>query len=104
MIKVFHNINFPFQAAWPVDFKLVAEVVTNEKNEAFEKTNHTSQSWLLNSGVHPIRTNNYGHRSTSVGDVMQMEDGKLWRVEIFGFKQFGSHSVQDTPEKEYNET
>lgn len=101
MIKVLHSTTFPAPARWPDDYKLVAEVDTDDKDVAFEKTNHTDHDWTSNPGVTPITdgvTNVFHqHRSTSVGDVMQLETGRLWRVENIGWLQLADGSEPNEP-------
>lgn len=83
----------------PVDYKLVAEVA-NEVEQfsddhdfleyVYEKTNSTFQYWGLNKGVNDFtypRAINSKNRSTSVGDVIELEDGSRYMVSSVGFEK-----------------
>lgn len=64
------------------DFEYVADVDTNDMNEAYQLTNSIEWYWGENEGVEE-----YGekHRSTSVGDIFVCEDG-VYAVAMTGFK------------------
>jgi hypothetical protein len=92
MIKVYHttnwainsNLHFADKGTYkPVksNYKLVAEVVGNDLGVAFQKTNHIDTAWWENDGVYKVEES----RSTSVGDLMEMEDGTLIMVAGIGF-------------------
>lgn len=85
MIKVYHAKNPTFgltEQSFPQDYELVAYVMTENLNVAFEKTNHISQAWWENAGVRCMKE----ARSTSMGDVMEA-DGRLFRCEAVGWKE-----------------
>jgi len=94
MIKVYHttnwainsNLHFAEKGTYkPVksNYKLVAEVVGNDLGVAFQKTNHIDTAWWENDGVYKVEES----RSTSVGDLMEMEDGTLIMVAGIGFDE-----------------
>jgi hypothetical protein len=64
-----------------------AEVATDDKEVAFRMTNTIIHDWTSNAGVTVCNNNGRGHRSTSVGDVFELENGELWRVATMGFTQ-----------------
>lgn len=85
MIKVYHDRVPSFglgNPIFPSDYELVAYVETDDKNLAYELTNHIHQEWWKNEGVRCMKET----RSTSVGDVMEV-NGELWRVEPLGYKK-----------------
>lgn len=87
MIKVFHETEPKFgmgSSAWPDGFTHVADVDTDDLEVAYGLTNHVVGAWTANKEVTPHGTK---FRSTSVGDRMQTEDGKLWQVDDFGFSE-----------------
>ena len=65
-------------------FQLVAEVDSLDLNKVFELTNHIDHDWTENSEVNLI--SNRTPRSTSVGDVIVVED-KHFLVEPVGWKE-----------------
>jgi hypothetical protein len=68
------------------EFTQVATVDTDDKEEAFCKTQHVEDCWTLNHGVF-IFGSITGKRSTSCGDVFETEDGRLFVVASCGFKE-----------------
>jgi len=72
---------------FPEDFELVAEVLTEELNEAYELTNSVRSNWFENKNGMKIKVYKTLCRSTSVGDVMEKE-GVLYYVDNFGFEKF----------------
>jgi hypothetical protein len=52
-------------------------------DRVFELTNHIDRPWWTNPGVTKVAA--HPERSTSVGDIIQCEDGRRWRVEREGF-------------------
>jgi hypothetical protein len=82
---------FAMKAAsrFPADYKLVADVEAGTLEEAFALTQHIDQNWAKNPGVHPGHDALVGEcRSTSVGDVIVDEDGRVWRCELIGWSEF----------------
>ena len=93
MITVYHNPNF-IELTFKQDIAVrvkehldilqeVAEVDTDDLNEAFKLTNHIDSDWMDNYEVTPVNGN---HRSTSVGDCME-KDGQLYVVAPVGFEE-----------------
>jgi hypothetical protein len=88
MIRVFHDENF-----WKnhlgkdnpesKDLTLVAEVQTDDLEDAFRLTNHIEYDWWKNPEVIPCTDPT---RSTSVGDLME-KDGKFFIVASCGFRE-----------------
>ena len=71
--------------AWfPEDYQLVAEVDTDDVDEAYYLTNDLGKDWWLNEGVtaHLVPC-----RSTSVGDVLVRPDGKVFTVSRLGYRR-----------------
>lgn len=64
------------------NFVKVAEVDTDDLEEAFALTNHKEKSWTKNPQV---QAEPGSHRSTSVGDVLELRSDRF-RIEPFGFK------------------
>jgi hypothetical protein len=98
MLRVFHNDNF-------IDYningrlightvRLVAKIEITDLNKAFELTNHIDGNWQDNPGV---ITNLEKCRSTSVGDLIEDEDGHYHVIESLGFRYL-------TPEEECSMT
>ena len=89
MIIVYHNSNFTDYYFRGVDelpadlLTKVAEVDSNDLEEAFELTNHIEHNWTENEEVTPLISN---PRSTSCGDIMEI-DGKFYIVASCGFKK-----------------
>lgn len=95
-IKVFHASRNPetgrpydprFDGEWPLDdlhYTQVAEVDSDDFDEAFMLTNHIDHPWFENDKVTAVAAD---ARSTSVGDVFVTEDGASYRVEAVGFKR-----------------
>ncbi|MGD9091374.1 MAG: hypothetical protein PVF74_00895 [Anaerolineales bacterium] len=93
MYKVFHNQplypGMVFQENdiliseldWPDRYQEVARVDVDDLEEAYLKTQHLEKPWWLNPGVKVVNLS----RSTSVGDVIQDENGTLWVVAAIGF-------------------
>ena len=59
----------------------VGDVESNDKEQAFESTNHIQNSWVHNDGTEALVNN---PRSTSVGDIFVCEDG-IYGVAAYGF-------------------
>jgi hypothetical protein len=90
MVQVFHNSDFfdfgmrTTHLPDPAKLTLVARVDTNELDDAYRLTNHIDSDWQENPGVEAVGDAGKGARSTSVGDVLEMNDG-YWMVASFGF-------------------
>ena len=70
---------------FPNDYKMVAIVVGTDVETAYRLTNHIDSPWWENEGVTLI--GNPEHRSTSVGDVVIMSDGRVLRCEPQGWSE-----------------
>ena len=66
------------------NFEKVAVLEASSAEQAFELTNHIDREWRKNSGILRYKQS----RSTSVGDVIAQDDGKLFRVEPVGMHEF----------------
>ena len=73
--------------AWLVgEYSYVAHVEGDDLEDAFSKTQHLSAAgWQTHTGVTAMRAN--GERSTSVGDIVETSDNKLYLVVSVGFEQ-----------------
>ena len=98
MIRVYHNVRFLDRPSWqwscqafpmPVDLYEVAEVATNNLEEAYHLTQNIDQPWIINDGVGAKAKDDgsYRHRSTSCGDIMMREDGSAYIVSSCGFQR-----------------
>lgn len=67
----------------------VALVDTNDKEDAFEWTNHIDHDWTRNLHVTP-EDSQAKYRSTSTGDFLEDQHGLLWLCGSIGWKQFVS--------------
>lgn len=100
MIQVYHNANFIDDSfkfytdeGWTPDlemnmedFELVAVVDTTDLNLAYQFTNHITCSWWKNPGVEVVSDKYPDIRSTSMGDLLEM-DGKFYVVAGCGFNE-----------------
>lgn len=70
-------------------YNLAATVDSDDKDVAYRLTNTIDRYWPENKGVKAEAPNPTigGWRSTSVGDVMEMEDGRRFVVAGIGFKE-----------------
>lgn len=71
-------------AQWPGDYDHVASVEGESLEDAFELTNTIERAWYTNEGV-TGRFDGGGCRSTSVGDVIVLENGETWKCANFGW-------------------
>ena len=92
MISVFHakRPTFGFGPAgnFPDDFNHVAEVdLPDEAHaEVFRLTNHIDRPWWENAGVTLVAQS----RSTSVGDMIRLSDGRILLCKSFGWSEVTS--------------
>ena len=91
MVRVYHNLRFleePKDPIVPLNFVHVAdvEILDKDYNEAFRLTNHIDKEWWRNFGVRP-QGDYKKHRSTSVGDVVELESGKKFRCLPIGWSE-----------------
>lgn len=66
------------------NYRMVAEVETDALGMVFQLTNHIDKEWQENEGVKAYTDK---ARSTSVGDLIEDENGKLWMVAGIGFEE-----------------
>jgi len=98
MIRVYHALKPSFgfgpRLSFPEEFKHVADVAIPDEEypQAFELTNSIHCPWWENSLVSPILENFQEHdgvrgeRSTSVGDVIVLSDGRAMRCAMVGWE------------------
>ncbi len=105
-IKVFHGKDFRAMSderfgettlSFPEDFHHVAtvDVADEDKHMVFEATNSIHSGWWENEGVTAhtdspaFREHNgvKGARSTSVGDRIQLSDGRVFRCAPVGWEE-----------------
>lgn len=108
MMKVYHtkdwslNSDFHFAGSeelcpqWkdgykpiPANYQLVGEVETDDKERAYMLTNHIDTEWWNNDGVKKVIAKEV--RSTSMGDLLEDENGQLWVVASIGFEKIEWH-------------
>lgn len=98
MSQVYHDKEFnPIEVrerTFPDDFQLVAECETNDLERIFALTNHIDEEWWLNEGV---KKQIPKPRSTSCGDVVVLDGGKVCMCSELGWKDIGH--VYDVPLK-----
>ena len=91
MVRVYHNRRFleePNAPFVPLNFVHVADVDIPEEDyaEAFKLTNHIDIDWWRNPEVTP-QDREPKYRSTSVGDVVELESGKKFRCLPIGWSE-----------------
>jgi len=69
---------------WPENYERTATVNANNLDQVYAKTQHLHRPWWENPGVTAF---GIAARSTSIGDIVQDKDGKLWVVADFGFEK-----------------
>jgi len=83
--KLYHVINptfMPDDNLTLEDFKLVAEIDTNDLYRAYALSQNVDSLWTTNEGVTPL--NGLKIRSTSIGDIVEV-DGMFHRCEMTGW-------------------
>jgi hypothetical protein len=75
---------------WPASYQEVAHVEAESLEEAYLKTQHLETVWWHNPGVEAIQIS----RSTSIGDVIQDEQGDRWVVAATGFVNLTEKEVK----------
>lgn len=86
---VYHRKDPDFKSEWarfPDDYEPVARVKTKKLDEAFELTNSINCPWWENDGVSAIKQT----RSTSVGDVVEVDGVRYLCADIGWEKENGS--------------
>ena len=110
MIQVHHSKKFHGgigpDPAWPAEYHHVANVDIADADyaEAFRLTNTIESYWWDNQGVYPqydspaFRESNgiRGTRSTSVGDVIVLSDGRVMRCASVGWVSLPPLNREDT--------
>ena len=91
MVRVYHNRRFledPHAPFVPLNFIHVADVDIPEEDygDAFRLTNHIDEDWWNNKEVSP-QDRDPEYRSTSVGDVVELESGKKFRCLPIGWSE-----------------
>jgi hypothetical protein len=81
-VEVYNHRSYRETVKDPGRLIKVAEVDTNSLEDAFRLTNHIDEAWFNNPEVKVIKKS----RSTSIGDVMEL-DGKKYIVNDIGFKE-----------------
>lgn len=71
--------------AMGISYTIVAEVNTDDLEDAYERTNTINRLWWFNTGVTKMFKGE-GCRSTSMGDLM-FRNGKTYVVAAFGFEE-----------------
>jgi len=79
---------------YPDGFQMVAIVEWREDytldenlNMAFQLTNHIGCPWWENPGVTALGPFPFKHRSSSVGDLISVPDGRLFQAAPLGWKE-----------------
>ena len=95
MFKVYHTKNWELNTMLHFetdsyepkkeDYKLVAIVDCEEFGDTFRLTNHIDTEWWNNKEVECIGEET--HRSTSVGDLVEDEDGNLHLCASIGWEK-----------------
>lgn len=90
MIKVYHNTKTDMISDLTdvrvTDLRFVAEVQTDDLEEAYRLTQNIDRPWSQNANVKAEHREN---RSTSIGDVLQ-KGRDFWIVRMDGFYRVGS--------------
>lgn len=88
LCEVYHAVHPNFgigePPVFPDDYEHVATVNGNNLEVAFELTNHIDHDWTTNKGV---KAHKQPCRSTSVGDVVVLAEGTVWRCSFHGWEQ-----------------
>ncbi len=69
---------------WPENYEKTATVDAHNLEDVYAKTQHLHRPWWENKGVTAF---GIAARSTSIGDIVQDTDGRLWVVASFGFEK-----------------
>lgn len=86
--QVYHAVNpsfIPQMMKFPAEYEKVAEVECEDLEDVFRVTNHINHNWTLNPQVTMYKAG--GVRSTSVGDVVVDEHGKVFLCDMAGWKE-----------------
>ena len=107
MVRVFHDSDFisnHFGKNNPKveNLTLVAEVSTDNLEDAFRLTNHIDQDWWMNTEVLPCTDPT---RSTSCGDLLE-QDGRFYVTASVGFREVPAADREEAAipaEREYQQ-
>jgi len=77
--------SFGVKTFFPTDYKLVARVDSHDEEEIFYLTNHVYCEWVDHPEVEVVGGRR--QRSTSVGDVVEMPDGRVLRCDPSGWRE-----------------
>jgi len=77
-------------ATWPVGYTKVAELSGADLDEVFQRTNSIESPWFEAAGITRVRAGSRGLRSSSVGDVFEVE-GVGHRIAAAGFEAVEGH-------------
>ena len=98
-VAVLHKMDTDFDPFTDGDYELVAIVAVRKDNaldEAFHLTNHIDWSWQQNPEIlqwWPDRNSDFrGNRSTSVGDIVIVDNATLYVVNSIGFIEYERRS------------
>jgi hypothetical protein len=99
--KVYHTRNWALNTKLHFDtegyvpikynYELVAVVNGLDVEQAFHFTNHIDKSWFEHLNVEVVKES----RSTSVGDLVEDEDGQLWFCAGCGWEKVEWSEVND---------
>jgi hypothetical protein len=78
-------------AAWPVGYTKVAEIAADDLEDAFRMTNSIDRPWWQVADVALMTGGRVGARSSSVGDVFEIE-GVANRIASDGFEEVSGHA------------
>jgi hypothetical protein len=100
VIKIFHAIkpifmhrislpHGPAKPVFPNEFKKVAEIETDDLEDAYRRSQNIDEPWTWYPGVKVFGLDDFEQkcRSTSVGDVLE-HNGKFFHVSEVGFEEF----------------
>jgi len=89
--KIYHAIHPTFSTiekpSFPHNFSKVAEVEVESLADTFRVTNHIEHDWTTNPEVVWRKGSGANTRSTSVGDVVEDEQGHKFLCEPFGWSE-----------------
>jgi hypothetical protein len=73
---------------WPENYEKTATVDVHSLDEVYAKTQHLHRPWWKNNRVTAF---GIAARSTSIGDIVQDTDSRLWVVASFGFEKLAGN-------------
>ncbi len=95
-IHVYHNPYFLDASRQPApdvpdlaSLYLAAIIAADDPEQAYRLTQHVDEDWY----GHPAVTTVVRSRSTSIGDVLETEDGRLLLVASFGFRELAGRTL-----------